>query len=330
MAGSARVVVTNRVFADVRARLDALGPVAANDGVEPWSAARVAQEAGAAEALLAFMTDRVDADLLDACPRLRIVACALKGYDNIDVAACAARGVMVSIVPDLLTEPTAELAVALTLAQTRPLITGDARVRAGLQGWRADLYGRGLDGATVGILGLGRVGLATARRLAGFGCSLVGFDLREVDDASRLGIAQGQLETVLATSDVVIVALPLTADTLHLVGRARLAALRPGAHVVNVGRGSVVDEAAVAAALEAGQLGGYAADVFELEDWARSDRPRAIPESLLAQRDRTVFTPHLGSAVRQVRHAIEMRAVDNIEAVLIRGAAPPDEIRAAP
>jgi phosphonate dehydrogenase len=304
-----RIVVSNWVHDDALARLAAIDEVDANRAREPWSRAELAERVAPADALLAFMTDHVDADFLAACPRLKVIACALKGADNFDVEACTAAGVWVTIVPDLLTEPTAELAVALALGLGRRLREADALMRAGtFAGWRPILYGIGLDRSVVGIVGLGAVGSAIARRLAGFGCCLLGVDPGR---AVPPGVARCDLVTALVTSDYLILAVPLAADTFHLIGRDALGRVKGGALLVNVGRGSVVDEAAVADALANGTLGGYAADVFEMEDWARPDRPRTIEPRLLSH-PRTLFTPHLGSAVDRVRRDIALQAADDI------------------
>jgi len=318
-----KIVATNPVFPETERRLAALGNVTVNRALAPWSRAELAGHLRDADAVMAFMTDTVDVALLAGCPSLRVIACALKGYDNIDVDACTDAGVWVTIVPDLLTVPTAELAVALTLGLNRNLLAGDARVRAGtFQGWRADLYGFGLHGATVGIAGVGRVGLAIARRLQGFGAELIGYDERALPEASLLACRMTQVvwEELIARSDVVIIALPLVPRTVHLFDAETLGRMRPGARLVNVGRGSVVDEAAVAQSLANGHLGGYAADVFELEDRGRSGRPDQVSGRLTALRDRTLFTPHLGSAVAAVRLAIERSAVDDIAQVFGGGA----------
>ncbi|MBS7792295.1 hydroxyacid dehydrogenase [Roseococcus sp. SDR] len=308
---SARILCTARIFPETAALLAPVGGVAHPAGAAPWPRAELLARLREAEAVMAFMTDRVDAAFLDAAPRLRVLACALKGYDNIDVSACQARGVEVSIVPDLLTSPTAELAVALTLGLARHLRSGDAAVRAGFEGWRPELYGLGLDGAVVTILGLGALGSAIAARLAPFGCMLRGVDsAREAPGVVRLPIG-----AALREADIVIVALPLNAQTRGLIGAEMLRLLPPHALLVNIGRGSVVREADVLAALEAGRLGGYAADVFEMEDWALEDRPRAIPPGLLMH-PATLFTPHLGSATLAARRAIEARAAANILDVL--------------
>lgn len=303
-----RILVTARVFPETRATLDALGEVTANPGIDPWPEDERQALAADCDAMLAFMTDRVDAAFLAAAPCLRIIACALKGADNINLQACRARGVAVSIVPDLLTAPTAELAVGLLIGLGRRIRAGDAAMRdGGFAGWRPVLYGQGLDGARVAILGLGVLGAAIAARLAPFGCTLVGAD----PACEAPGVERLPLEAALAGADAVVAALPLVPGTRHLLDRARLALLPPHALLVNVGRGSTVDEVSVAAALEAGRLGGFAADVFGLEDWALADRPRTIDPRLLAH-PATLFTPHLGSAVAGVRRAIELRAAANI------------------
>jgi phosphonate dehydrogenase len=316
------ILATARIFPETRAALEPFGEVAANAGVEPWPEAERRARAATAEAMMAFMTDRVDADFLAAAPRLRIVACALKGADNFDLDACRARGVAVSLVPDLLTAPTAELAIGLAIGLGRHLREGDASIRGGaFAGWRPVLYGQGLDGATVAVLGLGALGGAICARLAPFGCRILGVDPARPAPA---GVEGAALEDALAQADLVVAALPLLPATLHVIDAARLALLKPGALLVNVGRGSTVREADVAEALADGRLGGYAADVFELEDWAIEARPRVIEPRLLAH-PRTLFTPHLGSAVAQVRRAIELRAAANI-ADALEGHAPRDRV----
>ena len=310
-----RIVITNRVH---QAVLDVLAPrfdVVANPEAAPWPRARLLVQAADARALIAFMPDQVDEAFLAACPRLVLIAAALKGYDNFDVAACTRRGVRLTIVPDLLTAPTAELAVGLTIALARHLLTADAHVRSGrFDGWRPTFYGSGLDGSTVGIVGMGALGKAIAARLVGFGCRLHYADPRSLDAASerRLGVTAMPLDALLAASDFVLLAAPYQPGSHHLIDRAALARLKPGAYLVNPARGSLVDEAAVADALASGRLAGYAADTFEMEDWARPDRPAAIAPALVADRARTVLMPHLGSAVAATRLAIELEAANNL------------------
>ena len=317
-----KILVTQPIHPEVAARLSACGELAMNRTIAPWSAQALRSLAADAAAMMGFMTDRVDADLLASAPRLRIVACALKGFDSYDVDACTARSVWVSIVPDLLTAPTAELAIGLAISLARNLRSGDAYVRSGaFRGWRAHLYGMGLADSTVAVLGLGKVGRAIIDRLAGFGCRrILGIDPSGTDPR----VTMQSLDEAIAIADYLFVAVPLSATAYHLIDHARLASCKPGQSIINVGRGSVVDESAVADALAKGRLAGYAADVFELEDWALPNNPVSIPPALL-DHPNTVFTPHLGSAVREVRLAIEHRAADNILAVL-RGEDPPDAI----
>jgi phosphonate dehydrogenase len=308
----ARVVVTHRIHAAVEEMLRAQADVDVPAGAESWPRTELLRRLADAEAVMVFMPDRVDAEFLAAVPRLRLVAGAFKGGDNVDVAACAQRGVQVTVVADLLTRPTADLAIALLLAVTRNVVTGDRRVRApGYAGWRPDLYGAGLAGRTVGVVGYGRLGHAIAARLDAFESVVRIHDPAASDDPRWLS-----LDALLAASDHVVLAAPLVPSTLHAIDADALARVRPGAFLVNVGRGSVVDEEAVAAALASGRLAGYAADVFEFEDLSRPDRPRGIPRSLLAFPDRTVFTPHLGSAVGDVRREIETTAARAILDVL--------------
>lgn len=319
-----RILVTNWVHDETLQRLSLLGDVESNESREPWPQDEIIRRAGKADALLAFMTDSIDAAFIAHCKQLRIIACALKGYDNFDLAACDAAGVHVSIVPDLLTEPTAELAVGLAIALGRNIRHGDALVRDGtFEGWRPVLYGTGLDKSDVAIIGMGLVGQAVAQRLAGFGCRLHGVDPQATMPEP---VTRTTLNAALDIADFVIVCAPLTATSRHLINADVLSRMKPDALLVNVGRGSVVDESAVLAALESGALGGYAADVFEMEDWALPDRPQIVHPKLRSHR-RTLFTPHLGSAVSRVRRMIEMRAVDNIADVL-EGRPPRDAIHA--
>ena len=315
-----KIVITNPIHDEVRQRLEQHGEVIMNPVLEPWQPSELAAHLSSATAMMGFMTDRVDAALLKQAPSLKIVACALKGFDNYDVAACTQRGIWVSIVPDLLTEPTAELALGLAIALGRHLRLGDQQLRTqAFDGWRAQFFGKGLHNSVAAVVGLVLVGQAIAQRLTGFGCK----SLLSVDpNTSVAGVTPCTLADALQNADYVFVAVPLTTESVNLIDHLELAACKPGQLLINVGRGSVVNELAIAQALESGRLGGYAADVFACEDWALSDRPLVIEPRLLAH-PATVFTPHLGSAVRSVRLAIEQRAADNIIAVLT-GAAPPD------
>jgi len=285
-----RVLITHRPFPYTVELLTAHCDVDVNQTPDTLSAAELRARAAGVDGLLVFMPDVIDTDLLDACPRLQVITAALKGYDNIDVAAAAQRGITVTIVEDLLTEPTAELAVALLLAAARRVGEGDRLVRSGrFGGWRPALYGLGLAGSTVGLLSFGAIGQAIARRLAGFGCHLLHADPAVTDN--RHGSRQVGIDELFSGCDAVVVSAPLTPQTAGMVGAKQLARLPAHAVLVNVGRGSVVDEDAVASALNRGSLGAYAADVFAFEDWARPERPPGIPEQLRTQ-ERTIFTPN--------------------------------------
>ncbi len=309
-----RVVVSCRAFDETLALLGERCDVVANQTGAALSPDALLDRCRDADALMAFMPDRIDGSFLQACPNLKAIGCALKGYDNFDVEACTAHGVWITIVPDLLTVPTAELAVGLMIGLGRNMLAGDRLVRKGFEGWRPVLYGRGLANATVGIVGMGKVGSAIAERLAGFGVSLIYADRQPLpkDEEKRIGISRVDLETLARSSDFVVLATPLTLETEKLVDAAFLREMKQGAYLINPARGSVVDEDAVADALETGRLRGYAADVFAFEDWARPDRPRSVPRQLLADRERTLLTPHIGSADIEVRRAIERDAALNI------------------
>ena len=322
------VVITHKVHDEVKQLLGRRCAVIANDSAETWPREKVLEHTREAEGLLAFMPDTVDEAFLEQCPRLKIVAAALKGYDNFDVQACMRHGVWFTVVPDLLSAPTAELAMGLVLGITRNIPAGDRLVRSGnFEGWRPVLYGKGLHGRTVGIIGMGKLGRRLAGFLAGFEVAIVYADPARLqpEKERRLGASQVDLNHLLSVSDIVVLLLPFTSSSFHLINAASLARMKRDSYLVNVGRGSVVDEEAVADALAAGQLAGYAADVFEMEDWARPDHPRKIPARLLADHDHTLFTPHLGSAVKDVRLEIELAAARNILEAL-EGRRPSDAI----
>src|SRR5262245_25768782 len=243
-----RIVVTNRVFPETIAFLSADGDVVANQSDEPLARDELLRRARAAEGLMAFMPDAVDDAFLAQCPRLRVVACALKGADNFDLDACRRRGVWLTVVPDLLTEPTAELAIGLAIALARHVLPADRGVRAGqFHGWRPTLYGASLDGSTVAILGAGKVGRAIARKLSGFDCTILMVDVRDAAPPPNTRLVG--LEDAVSAADFVFLAMPLDACTLQLVNRAHLERFKDGALLINPARGSLVDETAVADAL---------------------------------------------------------------------------------
>ena len=317
--GRPRVVVTHWVHPEVAGYLTSFcDPVLPSAAEGVWPRERVAEAAADATGLIVSMADSVDDTFLIRCPMLQVVSATLKGYDNFDADACTRRGIWLTILPDLLTAPTAELAAGLIIGIMRRVAEADRHVRAhGFAGWRPSFYGATLRGATAGIVGMGEVGRALAALLAPFGARIVYHDPRRLPVAAEheLQAVHLSLPDLLAGSDVVVALLPLTSGTRRIVGRSALRLMRPGAFLVNVGRGSVVDEEAVADALDSGRLGGYAADVFAMEDWALPGRPAAIPDRLLAH-PRTLFTPHLGSAVDEVRREMSLQAARQVRQVL--------------
>lgn len=307
-----KVVVTHWVHPEVEDFMREFCSPIFNRTHESFAPEALLSHCRGADGMMVFMPDSIDEEFLRQCPNLRIIAGALKGYDNFNVGACSERGVIFTIVPDLLTVPTAELAIALLLGISRRCLEGDELIRSGkFEGWRPVLYGGGIEGRTVGIVGYGAVGKAFADRLVGFGCRIIATDEKEIEDSS---VAAVGFDNLLEESDYVVLFIPLSGKTRHLFSDENLKKMKTGSILINVCRGSVVDEKAVAAVLKTGPLAGYAADVFEMEDWALEDRPRKIPSELLTNRKQTLFTPHLGSAVDDVRKKIALEAAMQLQA----------------
>lgn len=310
-----KVVLTHRVHPEVIELLSDHCEVIPNTTDERLTRDEILRRAQSAEAIMTFMPDSVDEAFLRACPQLRVIGCALKGYDNYDVEACTRHGVWITNVPDLLTIPTAELTIGLLIGLTRNVLAGDRFVRSGqFNGWRPTLYGAGLTGKTLGLIGMGAVGRAIAQRLVGYEMRVLYSDPVALpkEKETQWSLERVDLAVLLATSDFVVPMVPYRDETRHMIDAGVLAQMKMGAFLINACRGSVVDEQAVVAALASGQLAGYAADVFEKEEWTRPDRPDAIPQALLEDTQRTLFTPHIGSAVDSVRLEIELEAARNI------------------
>jgi glyoxylate reductase len=252
------------------------------------------------DGLLCLLTDRVDEALLDACPKLRVVSQMAVGVDNVDLAACTARGIPVGNTPDVLTDATADLTLALLLAAARRLPEGMAAVRSGEWGpWRPSwLLGLELRGARLGIVGMGRIGRAVAERAEAFGMEVV-----------RIGRPdEPSFHEDLAACDVVSLHCPLTPDTRGLIDAAALAAMKPSALLVNTARGPVVDQDALADALHAGRIGGAALDVTDPEPLP--------PDHPLLAAPNLIVLPHLGSATHATRERMAELAVENLAAGL--------------
>lgn len=296
----ARVFVTRRLPGTALERLAAVHDLDLWPEETPPPRDVLIQRSQAADALLCLLTDRIDADLLAACPNLRAIANLAVGTDNIDLAAASARGIPVGNTPDVLTDATADLAFALLLAAARRLPEGIAAVRDGTWGeWAPDwLLGRDVGGTTLGVVGYGRIGRAVARRAEGFGMDVL--------HSSRSGGVP--LEELLERSDFVSIHAPLTAETRHLVDAAALARMKPSAILVNTSRGPLVDQAALARALREGDIAGAALDVTDPEPLPPDDPLLGAPN--------LIVLPHLGSATHRTRSRMADLAVDNLLAAL--------------
>ncbi len=272
------------------------------------------------DGILPLLTDRIDGELLDAAgPQLKMVANYAVGYNNIDLAACTARKVAASNTPGVLTDTTADLAMALLLAVARRLVPAEAFARAGhYQGWAPLLFlGSDVHHKTLGLMGLGRIGLAMAKRAAGFDMRIIYHDHQQADAEREqmVGARFVDKETLLAQSDFVSLHVPLTPQTRHLIGQAELAAMKPTAYLINTSRGEVVDEKALVRALQAGQIAGAGLDVFENE-------PEIEPE--LTKMDNVVLLPHIASASTETRTKMGLVAAENLVARLREGRVPPN------
>ncbi|MEN3011122.1 MAG: D-glycerate dehydrogenase [Candidatus Bipolaricaulaceae bacterium] len=313
----AKVAITTQFFPEEAERLKREGhEVVIHEG-DPLGKAGLIAFAQDAEALIIPLADRVDEEVLQGLPRLRVVANLGVGVDNIDVAAATRRGVLVTNTPGVLTEATADLAWALLLAVARRLVEADQDLRReGFPGWTFVPKHLGLDvyGRTLGVVGFGRIGQAVARRARGFGMTLLYYSrTRKPEAEEALGARFVPLEELLRESDFVVLCVPLTPETRRLIGARELALMKREAILVNVARGPVVDEAALAAALKEGRIWGAGLDVFERE-------PEVHPE-LLKLRN-VVLTPHIGSATWATRRRMAALAVDNVLAALA-GRRPP-------
>lgn len=296
------IAVTRWIPDDAVKVLAEAGEVAVSGLDRPLTREELLEFVAGTDAVVGMLHDRLDGALADAAgPGLKVVANVAVGYDNVDVPALAGRGVVVTNTPGVLTDATADLAFGLLLAITRRIGEGERLLRSRTP-WSFHLgflLGSGLQGKTLGIVGFGQIGRAVARRAEAFGMTVV--------HSGRSKQGSVSFEELLARSDVVSLHCPLTPETRHLIDAAALRAMKPGAFLVNTTRGPVVDEAALADALEAGEIAGAALDVFEKE-------PEVEPR--LLDRDDVVLSPHLGSATVETRTAMAVLAARNVAAVL--------------
>jgi glyoxylate reductase len=320
-AEAARIVVTRRIPEPALELLRGAGDVWLSPHDRPMTTAELHAAVAGADAVVTLLHDRVDDAFLDAAgPGLRVVANVAVGYDNIDVPACARRGVVATNTPGVLVDATADIAMALILISTRRLGEAERMVREGGT-WSWNMFfmlGTGLQKKTLGIVGLGQIGAATARRARAFGMRIAYAGRRRADAAveAELGAEMLELDELLATADVVSIHTPLSDATRHLIDARRLALMKPSAYLVNTSRGPVVDEAALAAALRDGTIAGAGLDVFERE-------PEIDPG--LRGLENVVLIPHLGSATIETRTAMGVLAAENAAAVLA-GQPPPTPI----
>ena len=311
------ILIPRAIFPEVVDKLAAHFDVEANQADELWPREQLVQRLRGKQGAFTTGGERIDAALLQACPGLKICANMAVGYNNFDVPAMTAAGVLATNAPGVLTETTADLGFALLMATARRLTEAEHFLRAGRwDRWSYDmLMGQDVHGSTLGIVGMGRIGLGLARRGAhGFGMKVVYHNrsrLPEADEAA-VGARYVSKQELLRTADHVMLVVPYSAESHHSIGAAELALMKPSATLTNIARGGIVDDAALAAALREGRLAAAGLDVFEGE-------PRVHPD-LLACRN-VVLTPHIGSATVPTRRAMARLAADNLIGYLLHGKA---------
>jgi glyoxylate reductase len=310
-ATPAQIAVLGRIPEAGHSLLREAGEVWAWDHDEPIPDDVRDQRLATADAAVTLLTNVVDGDFLSAAPRLQVVANVAVGFNNVDVAACARRGVVVTNTPGVLTDATADLAMALVLMVTRRLAEGERLIRSG-RPWQWGMFmmlGTGLQGRRLGIIGMGAIGQALARRARAFDMAIVYHSRRPISPEleAHSGARWVTLDELLGSSDVVSVNCPYNADTHHLIDAAALARMRASAYLVNTARGPIVHERALTDALRAGVIAGAALDVYEEEP--------AVDPGLL-DLDNAVLVPHLGSATHETRDAMATLAARNVAAVL--------------
>jgi glyoxylate/hydroxypyruvate/2-ketogluconate reductase len=316
------VLVARAVFPEVVARLRQHFDVEENAGDDVFTPTQLIQHLQGKQGAFTTGSERIGAEVLAACPDLRVVANMAVGYNNFDVPACTARGVLCTNTPDVLTETTADFGFALMMATARRMAESEHFLRRGeWQKWRYDMFNGGdVHGATLGILGMGRIGQAIARRGAlGFGMKVI------YHNRGRLvATAAADIETtlkakyvskadLLAQADHLVLVLPYSAESHHAIGAAELAQMKPTATLTNIARGGIVDDAALAAALRAGRIAAAGLDVYEGEPALHADL-LTVPN--------VVLTPHIASASVATRLAMANLAADNLIAALTGGVAP--------
>ncbi|GAB1387715.1 D-glycerate dehydrogenase [Melaminivora sp.] len=317
MTTQPRILVARRIFPEVVQRLAQHFEVQANDADLAWTPAELAAQLADKDGALTTGSQRIDAALLAACPRLKIVANMAVGYNNFDLPAMTAAGVLGSNTPDVLTETTADFGFALLMATARRMTESEHFLRAGLwQSWSYDMFaGAEVHGSTLGILGMGRIGQGIARRGAhGFGMRVIYHNRSRLapELEAQCGAQYVSKDELLAQADHLMLVLPYSAQSHHAIGAAELARMKPSATLVNIARGGIVDDAALAQALRQRRIAAAGLDVFEGE-------PAVHPE--LLQVPNVVLTPHIASATLPTRLAMANLAADNLIAFFEQGRA---------
>ena len=313
----AEILVARAVFPDVLEALSEHFKVESNQADEVWSAAELSRRMQGKVGALTTGSERIDAALLQANPQLRIVANMAVGYNNFDVPAMTAAGVLASNTPDVLTETTADFGFALLMATARRITESEHFLRAGKwTKWSYDMFaGAEVHGSTIGIIGMGRIGQGIARRAAhGFGMNVIYHNRSRLSPELEAECKARYVskQELLQTADHVMLVVPYSAESHHTIGAAELALMKPSATLVNIARGGIVDDAALAKALAAGQIAAAGLDVFEGE-------PQVHPDLLKVPN--VVLTPHIASATVKTRRAMAQLAADNLIAYLTRGQA---------
>jgi len=310
-----RVIVTRRLYPPLIDELRATWALGDNQDDVPLDPSELARRLADADGALVVAGERVDDALLAACPRLKVVANVAVGYNNLDLAACTRHGVLATNTPDVLTETTADLGFALLLAAARRVGESERWVRAGhWKRWTFDMFpGVDLHGRTLGVIGMGRIGRAIARRAAGFAMRVVYHNRQRLPAAEEGGATWLALPDLLRQADHLVLMVPYSSATHHLIGEAELALLKPTAVLVNLARGGIVDDAALVRALRDGRLAAAGLDVFEGE-------PQLNPGFL--ELENVVLTPHIGSSTRATREAMARLAMRNL-AEALAGRRPP-------
>ncbi|NND04089.1 MAG: D-glycerate dehydrogenase [Acidimicrobiia bacterium] len=305
---SRRILVTYRPPGDAVDRLSDLGELDLWEGDDAMPRDELLARIGSADAIYSMLTDTIDEELLDVAPDLRVVSNMAVGYDNVDVAACTARGIPVGHTPNVLTETVADTAFGLLIAAARRFGEGIDYVRNDQwKRWEPGLlWGSDVHGATLGIVGFGRIGMAVAKRAAGFSMRVIATSRRRSSRAEDLGVTQVDFQELLARSDHIVIAVPLTQETRHMFDENAFSAMKPTATLVNISRGATVDTDALVKALREGKLGAVGLDVTD---------PEPLPgDHPLVQLPNAFVIPHLGSSTARTRHAMANFAVDNIAA----------------